>query len=90
MTRKIRLAVLGFVFINLAVSTVHALPFGRQVSPQAESVLAMAWEWFGSHVLAHPRPEESGAKAGSSMDPDGLFAGQGGEAGSQMDPDGHQ
>ncbi len=98
MSRKIRLAVLVFVFVNLVVSAAHALPpSGRQVSLRSQSVLAAAWEWLGTlFVRAHeqPRSQEVRAKAGSSMDPNGnpqnLLAGEECEAGSQMDPNGNQ
>jgi hypothetical protein len=98
MSRKIRLAVLVFVFVNLVVSAAHALPPSvRQVDLRSDGVLAAAWEWFGalfSHASVQPRTQESRTKAGSSMDPGGkpenLLAGEGSDAGSQMDPDGYQ
>lgn len=96
MSRKIRLAVLVFVFVNLA-SAAYSLPLsGRQVSLRSENVLAAAWGWFEALFTELPgqaRLQENRSKAGSSMDPNGcheaFVIGSECKAGSHMDPDGN-
>jgi len=100
MSRKIRLAVIVLVLVNLAATTAYALPLaGRPSSSGQKSVLTAAWEWFAALVTpAVPRLglRAGWEKEGSSMDPNGspqpnsLVSGEMTNAGSSMDPDGNK
>jgi hypothetical protein len=83
MSRKIRLAVIVLVLVNLAATAAYALPpAGRPFSSGQEGVLTAAWEWLASLFFPAGETELQVAweKAGSSMDPNGdphLVSGEG-------------
>jgi hypothetical protein len=95
--RKIGSVLLMLVLAHLFAPAAHALPpSDRQGVFRYGDVFTAAWEWLGSMLLpAREKPGSRSAwgKAGSQMDLDGMFQGNGlspeaCEAGSQMDPDG--
>jgi len=100
MSRKIRLAVIVLVLVNLAATTAYALPSaGRRSSSGPRSVLTAAWEWFASLVIpAVPRPDLQAGweKEGSSMDPNGSpqshspVSGEMSDLGGSIDPGGNK
>jgi len=100
MSRKIRLAVIFLVLVNLVASAAYASPpVGWSSSFGPKSVLTAAWEWFASLVtpaVPQPRLQAPWEKAGSSMDPNGspqpnsLVSGEMTNVGNSMDPDGNK
>ncbi len=97
-SRKLGSAVLMLVLVHVFAPAAHAVPPSeRQEVFRHAGVFTAAWDWLGSLLLpAREKPgvQEAWGKAGSQMDPNGMFQGNGlspeaCEAGSHMDPDGY-